>query len=107
MNSFVAPKRLSHPRRSARQKLKHRPQAVTPAGGDQRLVEPLRERHDRYRVQVQKCQISERRRQTLRVQEFRFSGAFAVHRFTAVQQDPHGNMQLGLVIFMKSFPSRR
>ena len=61
------------------------------------MLQPLRKRHHRGGVQVQKSQIGERRRQPLRVQEFRFLGAFAIHRFAAVQQDAHGNMLLGLV----------
>src|SRR5882757_9729168 len=79
------------------QELKHWPQTLAAAGSDQRLVEALGEGHYSNRVQMQQSQISKCRRQPLRVQEFRFSRAFAIHRFAAIQQNPHGNMQLGFV----------
>jgi len=42
-------------------------------------------------------------RQPLRVEEFRFSGPFAIHRFAAIQQNSHGNMQLGFVDLHEEF----
>ena len=85
------------------QELQHRPQPVAPAGNDQRLLQPVRERNHRGGVQMQQRQIGKRGRESLRVKEFRFALVAEIHRFAAVQQNAHGNVLLGLVNFQEKF----